>query len=117
MLGEKITKHGSRVWLVNTGWTGGAFGVGHRMKLSYTRAMLRAALDGKLDEAPTTKDPIFGLEIPNECPDVPSEILVPRRTWKDPERYDAAAHKLAGMFKENFEKFDEVPEEVKRAGP
>jgi phosphoenolpyruvate carboxykinase (ATP) len=118
LLGEKITKHGSRVWLVNTGWTGGPFGVGQRMKLPYTRAMLRAALDGKLDEVATTKDPIFGLEIPRECPGVPSDVLVPRQTWDDPGRYDDQARELAGMFKENFERFaDEVPEEVKRAGP
>jgi phosphoenolpyruvate carboxykinase (ATP) len=118
MLGDKITKHESRVWLVNTGWTGGSYGVGTRMKLPYTRAMLRAALDGRLDEAPTQKDPIFGLEIPRECPDVPSEILNPRDTWSDPRAYDDQARELALMFKENFRKFaSEVPEEVTRAGP
>jgi phosphoenolpyruvate carboxykinase (ATP) len=118
MLGDMITKHESRVWLVNTGWTGGSYGVGSRMKLPYTRAMLRAALDGKLDEVPTQKDPIFGLVIPRECPDVPSEILNPRGTWSDPRAYDDQAHELALMFKENFKKFvAEVPEEVTRAGP
>jgi phosphoenolpyruvate carboxykinase (ATP) len=118
MLGEKITKHDSRVWLVNTGWTGGPYGVGERMKLRYTRAMLRAALEGQLDEVPTEKDPIFGLEIPLECPDVPSEILKPRGTWSDANAYDEQARKLASMFKENFEKYAaDVPEEVRSAGP
>jgi phosphoenolpyruvate carboxykinase (ATP) len=118
LLGDKLTKHGSRVWLVNTGWTGGAYGVGQRMKLHYTRAMLHAALFGKLDEVPTEKDPIFGLEIPLECPDVPSEVLRPRDTWEDKAAYDAQAKKLAEMFKENFEKYaDGVPDEVRSAGP
>ena len=118
MLGEKITKHDSRVWLVNTGWTGGAYGVGQRMKLKYTRAMLRAALDGKLDEVATEKDPIFGLEIPLECPDVPSKVLKPRDTWSDPSAYDEQAGKLAAMFKENFETYAaDVPDEVRSAGP
>ncbi len=118
MLGEKITKHDSRVWLVNTGWTGGPHGVGERMKLKYTRAMLRAAIEGKLDEVPTEKDPIFGLEIPLECPDVPSEVLKPRDTWPDPAAYDEQARKLADMFKDNFEKYAaDVPEEVRSAGP
>jgi phosphoenolpyruvate carboxykinase (ATP) len=118
MLGDKITKHESRVWLVNTGWTGGPYGTGSRMKLPYTRAMLRAALDGKLDEVPTEKHPVFGLEIPRECPDIPSNILNPRATWSDGAAYDEMARKLAGMFKENFQKYaNDVPEEVMRAGP
>jgi phosphoenolpyruvate carboxykinase (ATP) len=118
LLGDKLTKHGSRVWLVNTGWTGGPYGVGERMKLRYTRAMLHAALEGKLDEVATERDPIFGLEIPLECPDVPSAILRPRDTWTDKEAYDTQARALAGMFKENFEKFaDGVPDEVRSAGP
>jgi phosphoenolpyruvate carboxykinase (ATP) len=118
MLGEKITKHDSRVWLVNTGWTGGPHGVGERMKLQYTRAMLHAALEGKLDEVPTERDPIFGLELPLECPDVPSKILNPRATWSDPSAYDEQAKKLAAMFKENFTKYEsQVPEEVRAAGP
>lgn len=116
MLGEKITKHGARVWLVNTGWTGGPYGVGQRMKLKYTRAMLRAALEGKLDEVATERDPIFGLEIPLECPEVPNNVLKPRDTWSDPEAYDEQARKLAAMFKENFEQYD-VPDEVLSAGP
>jgi phosphoenolpyruvate carboxykinase (ATP) len=118
MLGEKITKHGARVWLVNTGWTGGPYGVGERMKLKYTRAMLRAALEGKLDEVPTEKDPVFGIEIPLECPDVPSRVLKPRDTWSDPGAYDTQATKLASMFKENFETYaDGVADEVRSAGP
>jgi phosphoenolpyruvate carboxykinase (ATP) len=118
LLGEKITKHDSRVWLVNTGWTGGAYGTGERMKLRHTRAMLRAAIEGWLDEVPTERDPIFGLEIPLECPDVPSEILRPRDTWKDKAAYDIQARGLAEMFKENFEKYaDGVPDEVRSAGP
>jgi phosphoenolpyruvate carboxykinase (ATP) len=118
MLGEKITKHDARVWLVNTGWTGGPFGVGKRMKLTYTRAMLRAALEGKLDEVPTEKDPVFGLEIPLSCPDVPDTVLRPRDTWSDASAYDEQARKLAGMFKANFEEYaNDVPEEVLAAGP
>ena len=118
LLGDKLTKHGSRVWLVNTGWTGGPYGVGERMKLRYTRAMLHAALDGHLDEVPSESDPVFGLEIPLECPDVPSAILRPRDTWSDKDAYDLQAAKLAAMFKENFERFaDGVPDEVRSAGP
>ena len=118
LLGEKLTKHGSRVWLVNTGWTGGPYGTGERMKLKHTRAMLRAALEGKLDEVPTEKDPIFGLEIPLECPEVPSNVLKPRDTWPDGDAYDEQARKLADMFKKNFEKYaDGVPDEVCQAGP
>jgi phosphoenolpyruvate carboxykinase (ATP) len=118
LLGDKLTKHGSRVWLVNTGWTGGPFGVGRRMKLKHTRAMLSAALQGKLDEVQTERDPIFGLEIPLDCPDVPSDVLNPRRTWSDPAAYDEQAKKLAAMFRENFAKYaDGVPDEVRAAGP
>jgi phosphoenolpyruvate carboxykinase (ATP) len=118
MLGEKITKHDSRVWLVNTGWTGGPSGVGKRMKLAYTRAMLRAAIEGRLDEVATEREPVFGLEIPLDCPDVPSQILRPRATWRDGPAYDAQARKLAEMFKENFANYaDGVPDEVRAAGP
>jgi phosphoenolpyruvate carboxykinase (ATP) len=116
LLGEKLTKHGSRVWLVNTGWTGGPYGVGERMKLGYTRAMLGAALDGRLDEVQTERDPIFGMDVPLQCPGVPARLLRPRQAWKDAGAYTEQARKLAAMFKENFEQYD-VPEEVKRAGP
>lgn len=117
MLGKLIDQHGSRVWLVNTGWSGGAYGAGSRMKLSYTRAMVRALLAGKLDNVATATDPIFGLNIPASVPDVPTEILTPRSTWKDAAAYDAQASKLAEMFRKNFEKFGDVPGTIKEAGP
>ncbi|MFQ5883025.1 MAG: phosphoenolpyruvate carboxykinase [Candidatus Methylomirabilales bacterium] len=118
MLGEKIAKHQVQVWLINTGWTGGPSGVGHRMKIAYTRAMVRAALNGKLNGVPTEADPIFGFHVPTACPDVPSEVLKPRNTWKDPTAYDAKAKELAGKFVENFQQFiNEVPEKVRGAGP
>jgi phosphoenolpyruvate carboxykinase (ATP) len=118
MLGERLREHRSRVWLVNTGWTGGGHGVGKRMKLRFTRAMVRAALAGDLDGVETVTDPVFGLAVPVSVPHVPDEVLRPRETWEDPSAYDEAAAKLAGMFRENFEKFaDEVPAEVVEAGP
>jgi len=118
MLGERLRKSGAKVWLVNTGWSGGGYGVGSRMKLWYTRAMLTAALDGSLDGADFTDDPVFGLSMPTAVPHVPSEVLRPRDTWADGAQYDAVAQKLAGMFKENFKRFEaQVSDEVKRAGP
>jgi phosphoenolpyruvate carboxykinase (ATP) len=118
MLGEHIARHNSTVWLVNTGWTGGPAGIGHRMKLGYTRAMVHAALGGQLDHVPTRRDPVFGLEVPEHVPGVPPEVLVPRNTWPDPNAYDEAAQKLAGMFRENFQKFAaEASEAVVNAGP
>lgn len=118
LLGEKLSKHGSHVWLVNTGWTGGPYGVGHRMAIAHTRALVNAALDGKLDNVQTVKEPFFGLEIPTECPGVPSDVLNPRNTWPNPADYDAQAKKLAGMFAENFKKFaDQTTAEVRAAGP
>ncbi|HEU5039846.1 MAG TPA: phosphoenolpyruvate carboxykinase (ATP), partial [Gemmatimonadales bacterium] len=118
MLGERIARHDVRVWLVNTGWTGGPYGVGSRMKLPYTRAMVSAALAGALDNVPTRPDPVFGFEVPTEVPGVPAEVLTPRRTWADPAAYDAQARKLATMFQENFEQYrGAVPEEVAKAGP
>lgn len=118
MLGEKLREHGSRVWLVNTGWTGGGHGVGSRMKLGHTRAMVGAALAGELDSVDTVTDPVFGLAIPATVPGVPDEVLQPRATWSDPEAYDAAAHELAEMFRSNFEPFAaECPESVVAAGP
>ena len=118
MLGERLREHGSRVWLVNTGWSGGGYGVGERMKLSFTRAMVRAALVGALDEVETMADPIFGLHFPTEVPHVPPEILNPRDTWENSVSYDAVARKLATMFKKNFSRFeDQVEAEVKEAGP
>jgi phosphoenolpyruvate carboxykinase (ATP) len=106
------------VWLVNTGWTGGAFGVGKRMKLSYTRAMVASLLRGDLHSAPVDTDPIFGLQIPRHIAGVPGDVLRPRSTWPDGAAYDTQAKKLASMFRENFSKFEKfVPESVKDAGP
>ena len=118
LLGERIRARGARVWLVNTGWTGGRHGVGSRMKLAYTRAMVAAALGGDLDDVPVTQDPAFGLHIPGRVPDVPAEVLLPRGTWADGGAYDAAAAELAGMFRRNFEQFaGRVREGVRAAGP
>lgn len=118
LLGEKLERHNTRCWLVNTGWTGGPFGEGVRMSLHHTRAMVHAALKGKLDDVPTRQDPIFGLHVPTHIRGVPEEILDPRRTWQDPAAYDAKAARLATMFKENFERYEgEVSAAVKAAGP
>lgn len=112
MLGEKIDEHNVQVFLVNTGWTGGEYGVGSRMKLSYTRAMVRAAISGKLNDVETKQDRIFGLHIPTAIEGVPSEVLDPREAWKDKEAYDQKARYLADLFKENFKKFNNVSEDI-----
>ncbi|KGP89786.1 phosphoenolpyruvate carboxykinase [Pontibacillus chungwhensis BH030062] len=117
MLGEKIDQFNSNVFLVNTGWTGGAYGEGHRMKLAHTRAMIHAALEGELNSTETVVDPIFGLEIPAHCPGVPDDVLIPKRTWKDEAQYEEKAHELATKFHENFKKFDGVSEEIRNSGP
>lgn len=118
LLGEHLEKHGSRAWLVNTGWSGGEYGVGERIKLAYTRALVRAALAGKLDHVEYTTDPIFGLQIPSYAPDVPTLILNPRSTWDNPTAYDNTARKLAAMFTENFARFASgVSPAVQAAGP
>jgi phosphoenolpyruvate carboxykinase (ATP) len=118
MLGERIAGQRSRVWLVNTGWTGGAYGTGHRMKIAYTRAMIHAALSGALDAVPSERDPIFNLDVPVSCPNVPGEVLKPRNTWRDGVAYTAQAARLAHLFAENFKKFEgEVTPEVRAAGP
>jgi phosphoenolpyruvate carboxykinase (ATP) len=118
MLGKKITDNKVNVWLVNTGWTGGSYGVGSRMKLSYTRAMITAALEGQLDNVDYTTHEIFGLKIPNTCPNVPTEILHPRNTWKDKSAYDSKANLLANKFVANFEKFEsDASEEIMNAAP
>ncbi|MDX1419663.1 MAG: phosphoenolpyruvate carboxykinase (ATP) [Rubricoccaceae bacterium] len=118
MLGEKIRQHGAQVFLVNTGWTGGPYGTGQRMKLAHTRRMVNAALDGELDGVETTTDPIFGLAIPTHVEGVPDEVLNPRTTWADKEAYDRKARELAGMFARNFEKYAaNVPAAVLDAGP
>ncbi len=105
MLREKLEKHGSKVWLVNTGWSGGPAGKAPRMKLAYTRAMLRAALAGELERAEFTTEPVFGLAVPRSCPGVTAELLLPRNAWKDPAAYDVQAAKLAGMFQQNIKTF------------
>jgi phosphoenolpyruvate carboxykinase (ATP) len=118
MLGEKIARHKSRVWLVNTGWTGGPHGVGNRMKIAFTRAMIKAALAGALDNVAYEKDPVFNVDVPTACPDVPADVLKPRNTWPNKSDYDAQAVKLARMFAENFKTFEaEVLPEVRAAGP
>jgi phosphoenolpyruvate carboxykinase (ATP) len=118
MLGEKIARHRVQCWLVNTGWTGGPFGVGRRMRLGFTRAMVDAMLDGRLIGVPTHPDPVFGLQIPAHVPGVPEEVLDPKRTWSDPSGYDAQAAKLAGMFRDNFETFrGDVGADVAASGP
>jgi phosphoenolpyruvate carboxykinase (ATP) len=117
MLGKLLEEHKSNVWLVNTGWSGGAYGVGKRMKLSYTRAMVHAVLSGSLDNAETRADPIFGLGMPTKIAGVPSEVLDPRSTWADSAAYDAQAKKLAEMFRTNFAKFGDTSEEIRNAGP
>ncbi len=118
MLGERIARHNVRCWLLNTGWTGGPFGEGHRMRLDHTRALVSAALSGQLDDVPKRIDPVFGVKVPISCPDVPAEVLDPRGTWKEPARYDEQAARIAGMFRENFAQFaDHVSESVRNAGP
>ena len=118
MLGRRLQKHGSRVWLVNTGWTGGPYGTGSRIELAYTRRMVRAALGGELDETETRTDPVFGLAVPVRVEGVPERLLRPRETWSDPEDYDRRARDLAGRFREHFEPFaDHVDEAVRAAGP
>jgi phosphoenolpyruvate carboxykinase (ATP) len=117
MLRERIEKHRAHCWLVNTGWTGGPVGMGHRFRLPHTRALLRAALGGKLDGVPTRTDPVFGLQVPTACPDVPVAILDPRGTWPKPESYDAQAQQLGSLFRKNFEKFGDTPAAIREAGP
>ena len=118
MLSKKMKDANVKVWLVNTGWTGGPYGTGSRMKLKYTRAMIDAALNGDLEEVEFTQHPIFGLQMPQECKNVPSQVLNPRETWKDKEAYDAKAQKLANSFKANFKKFEEnANEEILSGAP
>ncbi len=118
LLGNKLEGTDIKVWLINTGWTGGAYGTGNRMKLSYTRAMITAALNGELDNVKFEKLPIFELEFPTTCPNVPAEILNPRSTWSDKAAYDEKANNLAGQFVKNFEKYaTETSEAIKSAAP
>ena len=118
LLAEKIRKHDASVWLINTGWTGGPYGVGHRMELAHTRKMLTEALNGNLDDAEFKTDPVFGLAVPKEIHGVPNAVLFPRDTWEDEDKYDRKASQLAHMFEENFRQFEEkAREEVIEAGP
>jgi phosphoenolpyruvate carboxykinase (ATP) len=118
MLVERLEREDVPVWLVNTGWTGGPYGTGERMNIAHTRSMVRAALDGSLAQVPTRTDPVFGVEVPTSCPDVPDRFLDPRSTWADHDAYDRAAARLARMFADNFAKYaDGVSEAVRAAGP
>jgi len=118
MLGERLDDHRVNAWLVNTGWTGGAYGAGERMNITHTRNMVRAALDGRLDGVPTVTDPVFRVEVPVAVPDVPNDVLQPRDTWADPAAYDRQAAKLAAMFVDNFRRFEAgVSAAVRDAGP
>lgn len=118
LLGQKIIEHNVDCWLVNTGWSGGPYGVGQRISISYTRAMIRAALHGDLNNEEYSRDPIFGLHIPHRCPQVPKEILDPKNTWKDPEAYEQKGKELARLFQDNFQRFEsEVSDLVRESGP
>ena len=118
LLGEKIARHRVNVWLVNTGWSGGPYGVGQRMKIAHTRALVNAALSGALNDVPSVPDSTFGVAVPTACPGVPSEVLQPRATWADAAAYDAQARTLAGMFADNFRAYAaHVGDEVRAAGP
>ena len=118
LLEQRIGRHNAQVWLVNTGWTGGPYGVGKRFPLAMTRRLVRAALSGELDKAAFTPDPIFGVLVPTACPDVPSELLQPRHAWPSGEAYDQQARKLVGLFQNNFKNFEgQASADVKAAGP
>ena len=118
LLADKLRKHQAQTWLVNTGWTGGGHGVGSRMKLKFTRAIVDAIHAGALDKVKTVVDPVFGVAVPTECPGVPSEVLIPRNTWADKAAYDAQAKKVATLFRDNFKKYEsQASDEVRGAGP
>jgi phosphoenolpyruvate carboxykinase (ATP) len=117
MLGEKLRRQGAACWLVNTGWAGGPCGVGQRMKLAYTRAMLDAALSRQLADVPMSPHPVFRVAAPQTCPGVPPQFLDARGMWSDKAAYDTAARALSGRFKKNFEKFSGVSAEIAGAGP
>jgi phosphoenolpyruvate carboxykinase (ATP) len=118
MLGQRMKDSDVNVWLVNTGWSGGGYGVGSRMKLKYTRAMITAALEGSFDEVAYQTLPIFGLSVPTACPNVPDEVLNPRNTWEDKDAYDAKANSLANSFVQNFDQYkDKASEEIMAAAP
>jgi len=116
MLGKRLQQHGAACWLVNTGWSGGKFGIGKRMSIKVSRALVHAALNGDLDQVEFITEPAFGLQIPLTCPGVPSEVLNPRNAWADKGEYDRTAADLATRFQANFTQFD-APESVRAAGP
>jgi phosphoenolpyruvate carboxykinase (ATP) len=118
LLASQLERHGAQAWLVNTGWTGGGHGMGHRIKLAATRAIIDGIHSGALRNAVAATDPVFGFEMVTACPGVPAEMLIPRNTWADPADYDAAVRRLAGLFRENFKPFAaDVSAEVQAAGP
>jgi phosphoenolpyruvate carboxykinase (ATP) len=118
LLAEKMRKHNAKVWLVNTGWSGGPYGVGKRMSIAHTRAIIDAIHAGALDNVETTDDPVFGLHIPRSVPGVPENVLIPSKTWADKNAYQATTAKLSRLFNENFKKYaDEASDEVKKASP
>ncbi|MEM8866429.1 MAG: phosphoenolpyruvate carboxykinase (ATP) [Planctomycetota bacterium] len=118
LLADKMRNHRADAWLINTGWSGGSYGIGERISIKHTRAIVDAIHDGTLATSPTEVDPVFGLHIPTKCEHVPSEILTPRNTWKDKSAFDATAAKVAGLFAENFKKFESgASEAIKAAGP
>jgi phosphoenolpyruvate carboxykinase (ATP) len=116
LLAKRLDEHGARVWLVNTGWTGGQYGEGSRMPIAATRALLRAAISGELDDVSYRTDELFGFEVPVEVPDVDATLLDPRSTWTDPAAYDAKARELADMFKTNFTQF-KADDNIVAGGP
>ena len=118
MLAERMRRHGAQAWLVNTGWSGGPYGVGRRMPIRATRAIIDGIHSGDLRDVPTVEDPLFGLQIPTHCPGVPAEILQPRNTWDDREAYDATAARLADLFRKNFAKYAPLASnDIRQAGP
>ncbi|MDE2513997.1 MAG: phosphoenolpyruvate carboxykinase (ATP), partial [Alphaproteobacteria bacterium] len=117
MLGERIAKHKATCWLVNTGWSGGAYGIGSRMKIAHTRALVRAVLAGTLKSVPTRQEAFFGLQVPESCGEVPAEVLNPRNTWADKGAYDQTARGLTKRFETNFKQYEPyVGNDVKAAG-
>ncbi|MDA1052308.1 MAG: phosphoenolpyruvate carboxykinase (ATP), partial [Planctomycetota bacterium] len=118
LLSENLRRHNTRVWLINTGWSGGAYGVGSRIKLSYTRSIIDAIHSGELADAPTQEDPVFRVATITQCAGVPSELLIPKNTWSDKSAFDATANKLAQLFTKSFTAYaDGVRDEVRNAGP
>ncbi len=118
LLREKILKHNVKCWLVNTGWVGGPYGIGNRIKLDYTRQMVKAALNGTLEKSSFVEEKVFGLKIPEECQDVPKEILNPARSWKNQSDYMEKARELAKKFRENFQQYEnDCQRETLEAGP